>query len=526
VPQSSEQELVRLRKENEELRATLSALQLQLERANQTSAELKQQLKDASQGNAELRTLLVDLQAKLDTLIAQSKKRNRRDYGKKTEKHNPRQATGTKEKLAHNSDAVSENEKSTGIKHILKNAKNLPHETVPHLVQPEDSICPDCVTETVFVSNLITHQLEMVSASLKVLAHCQETRACPKCKQYIVTAEKPCPPIPGSYAGPRLLAEIIVGKLDDGLPNNRQQKIFARQNVLIPRSTQCDWMQSTATTLSLLYDLQKQELLKSSIIKTDDSSIKIQDRKHKDNIRKGKITTYIGDAQHPVTVFDYSPNQSFDKNLEFLKDFGGIVQADAAGGFDALFQDGQRTEAGCSAHSRRKYFEAGLTENNVCNAVLNTYRSLYKIERDIKAKPAAFRLAMRRKKSKPLVKRLRKIIVRARDNPNSSQELMKAIKYTFRHWLALTRFLKNPDIAIDNNESERAIKTWVLVRKNSLFAGSDEGAKAIAVHLSFIATAKRNGINPVNWYADVLSRINGLKTNELQQLLPQNWSPP
>jgi transposase len=103
---------------------------------------------------------------------------------------------------------------------------------------------------------------------------------------------------------------------------------------------------------------------------------------------------------------------------------------------------------------------------------------------------------------------------------------MKAINYTLNHWLALTRFLKNPNIAIDNNESERAIKCWVLVRKNSLFAGSDEGAKAIAVHLSFIASAKRNGINPVDWYADVFSRINDLRTNELLQLLPHNWSMP
>jgi transposase len=487
--------------------------------------ELQRQLKQALDGNDEQRALLKDLQTKLDALITQSKKKNKKEYGKKTEKHNPRPAAA-KPKPDRNSDAASQNEKSTGIKHIIENAKNLTPEPVHHLVKPEDSICPDCIVETVFVSNLLTQQLEMVSASLKVLDHCQETRSCPKCKQYIVTAEKPCPPIPGSYAGPRLLAEIIVGKLDDGLPNNRQQKIFGRQNVTIPRSTQSDWMQYTANTLSLLYELLKKELLKSAIIKTDDSSIKIQDRKHKNNIRKGKITAYIGDSTHPVNMFDFSPDLTFNKNLEFLKDFYGIVQADAAGGFDALYEDGQRTEAGCSAHSRRKYFEIEFTEKDVCNAVLDVYKALYKIERDIKDKPAPVRLAMRRRKSKPLIKLLRKIIVRAQAKLNPSHELMKAINYTLKHWRALTRFLKNPEIAIDNNEAERAIKTWVLVRKNSLFAGSDEGAKAIAVHLSFIATAKRNGINPVDWYADVLSRINTLKTSELQQLLPQNWSPP
>ncbi len=482
---------------------------------------LQKQLQQALDGNAEMCKLLADLQTKLDTVIVQTKKRNKRDYGKKTEKHNPRPAPPKPE-----SSTASDAEKSTGIKHIIENAKNLNHEPKEHFVKPEDSICPSCSVNTVFVSNLLTQQLEMVSAKLKVLDHLQETRSCPKCKQYIVTAEKPYPPIPGSYAGPRLLAEIIVGKLEDGLPNNRQQKIFARQNITIPRSTQSDWMQTTAQTLSLLYELQKQELLKSNIIKTDDSSIKIQDRKNKNNIRTGKMTAYIGDAKYPINMFDFSPNQTFDNNLKFLEDFKGIVQADAATGFDALFKDGQRTEAGCHAHSRRRYFESEFTEKEICNAVLDIYKELYKIERDIKDKPASFRLAVRRKKSKPLIKLLRKIIVHAKAGLNPTHELLKAVNYTLNHWIALTRFLKNPDIAIDNNESERAIKCWVLVRKNSLFAGSDEGAKAIAVHLSFIATAKRNGINPVDWYAEVLARINSMKTNELQQLLPQNWSPP
>lgn len=499
---------------------------VEIDRLTRLVEDLQSQLKQALDGNQKLHELLEDLQSKLDVLIAQTKKRNKREYGKKTEKHNPRPAaTKPKPETDPKPDATA-GQKLTGIKHILENAKDLPHEPVPHSVRPEDKICPNCVVETEFVGSLITHQLEMISANLKILAHCQETRSCPKCKKYIVTAEKPCPPIPGSYAGPRLLGEVIVGKLGNGLPNYRQENIFASKDVVIPRSTQSDWMQSTADTLALLYDMQKQELLKSAIIKTDDSSIKIQDRKHKDNIRKGKITAYIGDAQHNVTMFDFSPDLSFNKNLEFLKDFTGTVQADAAGGFDALFEDGKRIEAGCSAHSRRKYFEAQVTENDVCNAVLNIYRDLYKIERDIKDKPASFRLAMRRRKSKPLIKRLRKIIVRAKDKLNPTHELMKAINYTLKHWIALTRFLKNPHIAIDNNEAERAIKCWVLIRKNSLFAGSDEGAKAIAVHLSFIASAKRNGLNPVDWYADVLSRINSLKTNELQQLLPQNWSPP
>ncbi|MCA9818514.1 MAG: IS66 family transposase [Cyanobacteria bacterium HKST-UBA01] len=484
---------------------------------------LQQQLQQSLDSNKKLEVLLADLQGKLDILIVQTKKRNKRDYGKKTEKHNPRPALD--QKMDHSSAAPAP-EKSIGIKHILKNAANVSREPLHHPVKPEDSVCPDCRVATVFVGNTLTHQLEMLSASLKVIDHLQETRSCPKCKTYIVKGEKPCQPIPGSYAGPRLLGEIIVGKVEDGLPNNRQQKRFARSNVTIPRSTQSDWMQATALSLSLLYELQKRDLLQSRIIKTDDTSIKIQDRKLRNNIRKGKITAYIGDPDHKSTVFDFSEDLSFGRNLEFLKDFKGIVQADAAGGFDALFRDGSKIEAGCHAHSRRKYFEAEFSEANLRNSVLNTYRELYEIERQVKDKSSPERLAIRRRKSKPLIRRLRRTILRAQARLTPSHELMKGINYTLKHWIALTRFLKDPEIGIDNNAAERAIKCWVLVRKNSLFAGSDNGARAIAVHLSFVATCKRNGVNPVDWYADVLSRINEMKTSELHQLLPQNWTPP
>jgi hypothetical protein len=173
--------------------------------------DLQRQLKLALDGNAELCTLLKSLQVKLDELIAQTKKRNKREYGKKTEKHNPRPAATQPKPKSSNPD--SPNAKSKGAKHILDNAEKLPHEPVHHSVKPEQTICPTCTVETEFVSKLCTQQLEMVSACLKILDHKQETRACPKCKLYIVTAEKPCPPIPGSYAGPRLLGEIIVGNL-------------------------------------------------------------------------------------------------------------------------------------------------------------------------------------------------------------------------------------------------------------------------------------------------------------------------
>jgi transposase len=283
-------ELLRLREENKELTGRLTAIQLQL--------------KESLEGNKELRQQMKDLQGKLDILITQIKKRNQRDYGPKTERHNPRPALAIAGIVAVKppKKPVARNHE----KHIL--TQGLPSEPVNHSVSPEKSLCPSCAIETVVFDHEVTYQLEKLTQTLKLLEHRAETRSCPKCKQYVVTAEKPMPPIPGSYAGPGLLADIITSKFDDALPNNRQEKRFKREKAIIPRSTQSDWVIEAAFTLTLLQALLKKHVLSSKSVKTDDSEIKVQDRKYKGKMRKGKMSVYLGDRHHKSTAFDFSPN--------------------------------------------------------------------------------------------------------------------------------------------------------------------------------------------------------------------------
>ena len=502
-------ELLSLRKTNKKLTEQLAVIQ--------------QQLKDSLEGNKELSQQLKGLQGKLDILITQMNKRNQRDYGPKTERHNPRPALAIANAPVDNA-AVKPPKKPVARnheKHIL--AQQLPPEPVHHSVSSEKSLCPTCAIATTVFDHEVTYQLEKLSQTLKLLEHRAEVRSCSKCKQYVVTAEKPVPPIPGSYAGPALLANIVTEKFDDALPLNRQQKKFAREKAIIPRSTQSDWIIETAFTLAPLYALLKKDVLSSKCVKTDDSEIKIQDRKYKGKMRKGKMSVYLGDKYHNSTVFDFSPNKSFAGNKEFLKDFKGFVQADAANGFDALFEDNSKTELGCNAHARRRYFECLTVELEICNEILNIYGELYNIEKDIKNKTPEERLLARQTKSQPLINTLHLKLLALKDTLNPTNPLMDAIKYTLNHWLALTRFLDDPDFDIDNNASERAIKAFVLMRKNSLFVGSDAGGMAAATHLSFIASCKRNNINPVEYLTDVFTRINSMKTSELDQLLPHRW---
>ncbi|HEY5236542.1 MAG TPA: IS66 family transposase [Rhabdochlamydiaceae bacterium] len=506
-------ELLALRKENKGLRK-------QLQETIESNKQIGQQLKDSLNGNKELSQQLKDLQGKLDILITQINKRNQRDYGPKTERHNPKPALSITDATAAKppEKPVARNHE----KHIL--TQQLPPEPVHHSVSSEELLCPTCIVETVVFDHEVTYQLEKLNQTLKLLEHRAEVRSCPKCKQYVVTAQKPIPPIPGSYAGPALLANIVTEKFDDALPLNRQQKKFAREKAIIPRSTQSDWVIETASTIAPLYALLKKDVLSSKCVKTDDSEIKIQDRKYKGKMRKGKMSVYLGDKYHKSTVFDFSPNKSFAKNKEFLKDFKGYVQADAANGFDALFQDDSKIELGCNAHARRRFFECLTVETETCNDILNIYGELYGIEKDIKNKTSEERLLARQTKSQPLINTLHLKLVALKDTLNPTNPLMEAVSYALNHWLALARCLDDPDFDIDNNTSEQAIKSFVLMRKNSLFVGSDAGGMAAAVHLSFIASCKRNNINPVEYLTDVFTRINSMKTSELEQLLPHRWT--
>jgi transposase len=516
VPKSNDSELDRLRRENAQQQRLLKALETQLKESNRRSAELSKQLSESLAGQKDLRQQLKDLQEKLDILVVQFKKRNRKDFGSKTERHNPQRAprknSPAPPKAQPSKDDVSR-------KHIRNH--NIPSDPVNHFVSEIDAVCPECKITTTFVGNKLSYQLDKLLHSVRYLEHQQEVRSCQKCKVYIVTAEKP-DHAHGQYTA-ALRADIITGRFGDGLPHNRQQKRFQREQVTVPRSTQSDCSLDTALTLELLYDLMTREVRKSPVINTDDPEIKIQDRKLKGRMRKGKMTVYVA-RKLKLTVFDFSPDQSFERNKAWFENVTACIQADAARGFDALFKDQSRTEVGCHAHSRRRYFDCLVIEPKLCKVILDIYEELYDVERDIKGKTPAERLAARRACSKPLIKKLRKEIVSLKAKLNPTHPLMSACEYTLNHWIALTRFLKNPNLHIDNNIAEQAMKDFVLMRKNSLFVGSDAGGRASAIHLSFMASCKANNINPVEYLTDVLTRINSMKTSELEQLLPNRWA--
>ncbi len=304
--------------------------------------------------------------------------------------------------------------------------------------------CPECQMELRHIGEEISEQLEYVPASLHVVQQACQKYACPKgCT--VVTAAKPLAPIEKGLAGPGLLAHVAVSKFGDHLPLHRQEAIFARQGVDLSRQTMCDWMRQCAELVSPLVDLMKERVLSSKVVQTDDTPVPVLDPELP-RTRTGRIWTYVGDAQHPYTVYDYTPNRCRDGPDEFLKDFHGYLQADAYSGYDQIYKEADRgiTEVACMAHARRKYFEAQSSDIMRSTVMLAYMHLLYDVEREARDKQldAAGRLALRQERSQPMLDDIKAYLERERPRVLPKSPIGQAIAYTLSNWDALVRYAK------------------------------------------------------------------------------------
>ena len=285
------------------------------------------------------------------------------------------------------------------------------------------------------------------------------------------------------------------------------------------------WLPAVAELLEPLYQLAKQVLFQSKVIGTDDTGVKVLDRKLS-FARVGRIWPYLGDAHHPVILHDYTPTRGRDGPAKFLNGYRGYLQADAYCVYDAFFKAARGlTEVGCMMHMRRYFFKALDSDQQRMGKALHLIACLYSVEDHAKGLTGDERLALRKRLSAPLMAKLYKYLLEIRDDVLPKSPSARAVRYALNQWEALTRFLEDGDLEIDNGATERANRDIAIGRGNWTFFGSDNGGKTAAVLLSFIATCKRCRVEPFAWFRDVLSRIATHPMNRLAELLPHNWKP-
>jgi transposase len=255
--------------------------------------------------------------------------------------------------------------------------ENIPREPVVHTLDEEARMCPCCGRLRKEIGREISEQLEFVPAQLKVIRHERVRYACEVCEENVVLAPKPPQPIDKGLPGPGLLAHLTLSKYGDYLPLYRLEDILSRSGILFRRSTLCGWIADVATLLTPLYDLMCQRVLRSHVIHTDDTSVKMLSQGQCQNC---KFWTYIGDRVNPYVVYEFSLTREGKEPSRFLEHFKGYLQADAFSGYDQVYSRGDVIEVACMAHCRRYWWEAIDNDSRRAHEALGYIARLYSLE--------------------------------------------------------------------------------------------------------------------------------------------------
>jgi transposase len=423
-----------------------------------------------------------------------------------------------------------------------KTRRNFPaHLPRKRIVHPAPACCPCCGgTKLSKIGEDVTETLDVVPRQLFVTEHVREKFSCRSCEKI---AQPPAPfhAIARGFAGPSLLAMILVDKYADHQPLNRQSEQLGREGVELSVSTMADHVGACAAALLPLAELIKAHVFAAQRIHGDDTIVPVL---AKVKTKTGRLWTYVrddrpfGGAAPPAAVYFYSPDRGGAHPEQHLAGYAGILQADAYGGFNALYEaerkPGPITEAACWAHARRKLFELADVASKARNkssamispiafAAVQKFDAIFALERAINGLSPDQRLAMRRRDIAPLVNELIAWMKQERAKLSRHNDVAKAFDYMLKRIDAFTRFLADGRVCLSNNAAERALRGIALGRKAWLFAGSDRGGERAAVMLTLIQTAKLNDVDPQAWLADVLARIADHKINDLAALLPWNW---
>jgi transposase len=287
----------------------------------------------------------------------------------------------------------------------------------------------------------------------------------------------------------------------------------------------CWWLEPLQARLAV-------HVFRSTKLFADDTPIPVLDP-GRGRTKTGRLWVYARDdrpwsgPEPPAAVYFYSPDRKAERPAAHLQDFRGVLQVDGYAGFERLTAPGGIVLAACWAHARRKFYDLHeATGSPIAAEALRRIAELYAIEGSIRGRTGEQRRHVRNTSARPLIDMMRPWLEMELGRVPPAGPLAEAIRYALARWPALTRFLDDGRIELDNNPVERAIRPIALGRKNHLFAGSDGGGGRWATVCSLIATAKLNNVEPFAWLRDVLQRMtDGHPASRLDELLPWNWQP-
>jgi len=483
-----------------------------------------------------LQKMVLELQSENQYLLEQFRLAQQKQFGKSSEVSPDQGELFNEAEQLVDEPIESEEQKISYTRNKPKRKplpKDLPREVIVHDLTEDEKNCDCCGHELHQMGEKKSEQLAFIPAQVKVIVHVRPQYSCRQCEKDSVStqvkiAPVPLTPIPKSIATPSLLSQIITSKYQFSLPLYRQETMFKQHGIYLNRKTMSEWVIKSSRLFEPIIEHLHQHLLKQPVVQADETTLKVI----KEDKSKCYMWVYCTGTDSPdeserkthiknIVLYDYNKSRAGSCAVNYLNGFNGYLQADGYKGYEQVDAE----LIGCMAHARRKFKEAQTAQpknkSGRADLALNKFAKLYKIEKEIKYLPAEEKKVIREKKSLPLLNDLKKWLDRSMLQVLPKSAIGKAIQYCLNQWEKLSGYIKSGDINIDNNRAERAIKPFVIGRKNWMFCNTTSGANASAILYSLIETAKANGLTPFNYIMYLLEEL-PKKHEDLEYLMPWN----
>lgn len=397
---------------------------------------------------------------------------------------------------------------------------------IEHHHEPESRTCGTCGGELVKIGEDISEQLDVEPARFFVHRHIRPQYACRPCE---TVSAAPIPPtvIDGGMAAVGLYVWILIGKYLDHLPLYRLEQIAARDRVILSRSTMAEWVGRIGVTLQPLADRLAELLLERDVLHADETPVAQLDP-GRGKTKRAYLWAYrsnVLETGPPIVVFDYQTSRAGRHAQEFLSGWQGSLMVDDFAGYKMIFTQGV-TELGCLAHARRKFFDLNEAQASpIAQEALRRIAALYAIEALGRDMNVDERTHLRHEHAQPLLQSMHDWLLQTRVTVANGGGTAKALDYSLRRWVALSRYATAGNLPVDNNPVENVIRPIALGRKNWLFTGSEQAGKRAAAIQTLLGTAKLNGLDPAAWLRDTLEKLPTCLNSQIDSLLPLRAEP-
>lgn len=477
-------------------------------------------------------------QTLIDKLTHENALLKRMKFAAQSERFNPEQKSLLEDEIEVDLAAVASEiealaQTQTPATTEKKQAKRLPlpahlqRREIRH--EPASTTCA-CGCQMKRVGEDVAEKLDYAPGVFSVERHIRGKWACAKCET-IQQAPVEAHVIDKGIPTTGLLAQVLVGKYADHLPLYRQEAIFGRAGLAIPRSTLAQWVGTCGVRLQPLVDALKTKILGHRVLHADETPVAML-KPGEGKTHRAYLWAYAPGAFESIkaVVYDFCESRSGEHARRFLghgtdKAWKGNLTCDDFSGYKALIASGV-TEVGCLAHARRKFFDLhAANQSQIAEFVLQQFAKVYDIEREVKELGPEQRQTVRQQQTRPILDALHEWMTLQRRQVPDGSATAKALDYSLRRWEALTRFMDDGQLPVDNNWIENQIRPIAIGRNNWLFAGSLRAGQRAAAVMSLIQSARMNGQDPHAYLKDVLTRLPTHKASRIEELLPHRWQP-